>query len=176
MVAVLRDKERSSTSSLAGEYRTPSNSTSLPPTMLFMYRRAMRAPSPGSRPTARGHPPRTANAMMSSSLWEERPRIFFPGLSKSSSSDTSAVESPDSNRVIGRISMLTIRPVPLCTVSLRSGCAEPVRIYRPGSGARSTEARTASHTPGAACHSSTRSGWSPCSTESGSSRASRRVT
>ena len=73
-------------------------------------------------------------------------------------------DSPDSNRVIGRIVSQAKRPVPECSRSFsasRSGTAEPVRINCPISRRRSTIYRTASHSFGTVCHSSISIGASP---------------
>ena len=45
--------------------------------------------------------------------------------------DGSPVDSPDSNKLIGRINTLEILPVPVCIVAPSKGFAEPVSIYYP---------------------------------------------
>ena len=84
-------------------------------------------------------------------------------------------DSPDSQRLIGRIVSHAKRPVPVWWILLLSaGTAEPVKMNCPGFPRRSTVNRAASHNCGANCHSSINRGTSPSSNASGFSSARKR--
>ena len=92
---------------------------------------------------------------------------------KSFSIDTSPVDSPLSQRLIGRIVSLAMRPVPVCLgtrfpslSSTSGGTALPVRTYIPLP-PWSTAERTASQSNGPSCHSSINLGIAPSSNLSG---------
>ena len=68
---------------------------------------------------------------------------------------------------MGRMGRRAMRPVPLCMTPCLLGTEEPVSRKRPGFPSASTCARTASQSEGTSCHSSTKRGGAPSSTESG---------
>ena len=98
-----------------------------------------------------------SSLMLSISVWP----------SKSSFSDTEPFDSSDSYRLIGRINMRDIRPVPVWAVAPSVGTAEPVSRNWPISSRRSTSKSTASHSTGAICHSSISRGVAPFSNSEG---------
>ena len=145
------------------------------------YSRAMSWASSAERSTASGQPPRQARSTSFVALvstWEgaNSPR-------KSPERDTARVESPDSERVIGRILTWPILPAPLwlgCSsglfASLGRGVEEPVSIHAPlRPRTRSASCRTTSHIAGTRCHSSMTCGRSPSSIIDGSALATARL-
>ena len=132
------------------------------------------------KPSAPGHPPRHTSAQTSSSSRA----LFAPVISspeKTACIETSPVDSPLSQRLIGRIVSLAMRPVPVCRgmrspspSSTSGGTALPVKTNIPLP-PLSTAERTASHNCGPSCHSSISRGIAPSSNLSGRVCARRRL-
>ena len=119
-------------------------------------------------PTAAGHPPRLTKKAISSRL-EGFAAADGGTPSNRAHKETSPVESPDSNRLIVRIFNLLILPAPEWETLERSGgVEEPVKTNCENVWRLSTSKRTASHSFGATCHSSTRRGVAPASRACGS--------
>ena len=124
------------------------------------------------KPSAPGHPPRQTSSQTSSNS-----RVLFAPVTSSPAKtlciDTSPVDSPLSQRLIGRMVSRAIRPVPVClgtrssdSSSTSGGTALPVRINSPLP-PLSTAERTASHISGPSCHSSISRGVAPSNNLSG---------
>ena len=114
-------------------------------------------------PTAIGQPPRQIRKAIFCSL-NSFLSSNFSGTVNSLPKLTVPLDSPDPNRVIGRIVSHAKRPVPLCSLSCSaflSGTAEPVSMNCPISRRWSTAYRTASQSLGTVCHSSMSIGVSP---------------
>ena len=125
-----------------------------------------------------GHPPRQqSSASARAPLHSTWHGVNLPR--NSPASDTSAVESSDSESVMGAMWMRPILPAPLwrasashCFSPSASGVDEPVRMNTPRMPRfASTAWRTAFHMPGALCHSSITCGRFPSSMRVGSARA-----
>ena len=124
-----------------------------------------------------GHPPRQVRYAMSCKLYSHFPAMLS-GVLNSSAKLTIPLESPDSHRLMGRMTIRPMRPVPECRICCSPSkpsrtTTEPVRMKCPCPWRWSTSYRTASHNTGATCHSSMSRGVGPSRIRCGSMLASR---
>ena len=130
--------------------------------------RPPRHTSSATRPSPEGRVPEDPTASVAPVASSSGASAAHSSPSSSPPSETAPVESPDSNRDIGRIRNLATRPAPLWSVRTRAGSTEPVRMNWPLLALSSHAWRIAFHRPPARCHSSSRRGVGPARNDAGS--------
>ena len=171
-VLSFRASERRRSIILWGSRTRPSRRLASDSATCSMYERGASALRAGATSMLPGHPPRMIRSTRAES--ETSPvGAMETGRSNRLEKLTTALESPDSESVMGNMRMVEMRPVPVCMTPFCGGVEDPLSRYRPLEPPRSTSKRTASQIPGTSCHSSMRCGASPTSVTDGSISAIR---
>ena len=121
-----------------------------------------------------GQPPRQVSSAIAARSCAGGAAVSFLPASRAAR-EIAPVESPDSNRLMGRIRNREMRIAPECRMRASDGVADPVRMNCPSSCRSSTALRTASHTSGTRCHSSINRGVAPSRRTAGSASPARRI-